>query len=161
MSVTNETGLEIPVRLPTHKECLRLYPQAQEFAEWLQSNPVLVDLVDGDVFLAGSVAVNGYGNDIDLVVPTEELQTLAEYLIDGGFEISSAELYRGIDSDGWCSAKLQCDSGVVLNLLLSELHIVDLWEASTLACIATRTILGRDLTRDERVMIHRHVWGEV
>lgn len=109
--------------------------------------------------LAGSVAVNGHGNDIDVVLEANSdftLEGIADLLRAAGWEVTDAELYRGVDSDGWFSAKKG-----KWNLLVSEDYVARLWEQSTLVCSAVRIMAGRDLNKDERVFLHRAVWGEL
>lgn len=109
--------------------------------------------------LAGSVAVNGHGNDVDVVLEADSdftLEGIAYLLREAGWEVTDAELYRGVGSDGWFSAKKG-----KWNLLVSEDYVARLWEQSTNVCCAVRDMLGRDLNRDERVHLHRAVWGEL
>ena len=105
--------------------------------------------------LVGSRAVNGHGNDIDIVLESGDLVNTADMLFDAGWEVTGAEVYRGVDSDGWFSAKYG-----YWNLLVSEPETAQLWYTSTQVCIEVREMLGRDLTRDERVKLHRVVFGD-
>lgn len=105
--------------------------------------------------LAGSMAVNGFGNDIDVVLSVLDLDDVAFRLSEAGWEMTTAEVYRGIAYDGWFSAR-KAD----VNLLVSVYEAVDLWNASTRVCVAYRELVGRNTTREERVALHRAVWND-
>lgn len=118
-------------------------------------------LEHNEYFLAGSTAINGSGNDYDVVITVsgeddEALDVIASDLADDDWEVDSAEVYRGVDSDGWFSAR----KGDV-NLLVCEPTQAELWRISTDVCIAYRILAGRDTTRDERVFLHKVVWCEI
>ena len=126
-------------------------------------------LTSNRVFLVGSTAVNGYGNDYDVVLvisgddesdipggSDETITYIASMLNADGWETIEAEVYRGVESDGWFSAR----KGDV-NLLVSEPHIARLWRTSHNVCFLYRALVGRDTTREERVAFHQAVWGEV
>lgn len=106
-----------------------------------------------DMYLAGSTAINGHGNDLDVVLSCDDLLEAAYALNAAGWEVVAAEVYRGVDSDGWFSARL----GDV-NLLVSEPHIVDLWRIATEVCKAYVALVCRETTRDERVLFHKAVF---
>lgn len=105
--------------------------------------------------LAGSTAVNGFGNDIDVVLRVGDLYDVACRLSNAGWETKTAEVYRGITCDGWFSARM-----ADVNLLVSEEVIADLWDASTRVCVVFRELVGRCTTRDERVALHKAVWND-
>lgn len=123
----------------------------QYVSELRRQWPTVQAIQTNFMVLVGSRAVNGHGNDI--VLETEDLNDTAEALRMAGWEVTDAEVYRGVDSDGWFSAKWGD-----WNLLVSDVDVAQLWHTSTLVCIEVRKMLGRDLTRDERVKLHRLVF---
>lgn len=136
MIVINENGIE-------HlNELRRQWP----FTPLIQENAMC---------LVGSTSINGYGNDIDVALCTDDLCGAANSLRDAGWEVTDAEVYRGVDSDGWFSAKFR-----EWNLLVSEPEIYELWKTADRACRALRLIVDRDLTRDERVLMHKAVFND-
>lgn len=108
-----------------------------------------------DMYLAGSTAINGHGNDLDVVLRCDDLEEAANALSAAGWEVVAAEVYRGVNSDGWFSARL----GDV-NLLVSEWHIVDLWRIATDVCKAYAVLMQRETTRAERVHFHKAVFND-
>lgn len=109
-----------------------------------------------DMLMAGSVYANGCGNDIDVVLVTTHLAEYATRLDEAGWSMCSAEVYRGVTSDGWFSAKLG-----EYNLLVSEPDVAERWIQSSEACRMLREVMERPTTRDERVQMHQIIWGEV
>lgn len=101
------------------------------------------------------MAVNGFGNDIDVVLRVGDLDDTAQRLGEAGWEMVESEVYRGIANDGWFSAR-KAD----VNLLVSEDDVAEKWDASTRVCIVFRELVGRDTTRDERVALHKAVWND-
>lgn len=110
---------------------------------------------ENDLCLVGSTSVNGYGNDIDVALCTTDLCSAAESLRAAGWEVTDSEVYRGVSDDGWFSAKFR-----EWNLLVSEPEIYELWKAADRACRVLRLIVDRDLTRDERVLMHKAVFND-
>lgn len=108
-----------------------------------------------DMYLAGSTAINGHGNDLDVVLRCDDLEEAANALDAAGWEVVAADVYRGVNSDGWFSARL----GDV-NLLVSEHHIVDLWLIATNVCRMYAAIVERETTREERVLFHKAVFND-
>ena len=105
--------------------------------------------------MVGSTAVNGAGNDIDVVVEHGDLDDAARVLEECGWTLSAAEVYRGIASDGWFSARLG-----EINLLVCEPEIAPLWYCANEVCKTFVQLVGRPSTRDERVALHRAVFGD-
>lgn len=136
MNVTSASGIE-------HlNELCRQWP----FIQIIQEN---------DLCLVGSTSINGYGNDIDVALCTEDLVDAGDVLRGAGWEVTEAEIYRGVDSDGWFSAKFR-----EWNLLVSEPEVYELWKTADRACRVLRLIVDRDLTRDERVLMHKAVFND-
>ncbi len=127
----------------------------QYVSELRRQWPTVHEIQTNFMVLVGSRAVNGHGNDIDIVLETDCLVSTANELRRAGWEVTEAEVYRGVDSDGWFSAKYGD-----WNLLVSEAVVSQLWCTSTQVCIEVRKMLGRDLTRDERVRLHRVVFND-
>lgn len=136
MNVTSESGIAHLIELR------RQWP----FTPLIQEN---------DLCLVGSTSINGHGNDIDVALCTSDLCGAAESLRAAGWEVTDAEVYRGVSDDGWFSAKFR-----EWNLLVSEPEIYELWKTADRACHALRQIVDRDLTRDERVLMHKAVFND-
>lgn len=136
MNVTNESGID-------HLNELR--------RQWALTPLIL----ENELCLVGSVSVNGYGNDIDVAMCCGDLCNAADTLRAAGWEVTDAEVYRGISDDGWFSAKFR-----EWNLLVSEPEIYELWKTADRACRTLRQIVDRDLTRDERVLMHKAVFND-
>lgn len=126
-----------------------------KLGELLGSNEHTRGMLDAIGFVAGSVAINGVGNDFDYVIPWVDLADAAYCLQEAGWAVDSAEAYRGCADDTWFSAKAG-----ELNLLVCTQDTADLWLAGTKVCQIVRHYLGRDLTRDERVELHRAVFND-
>ena len=127
----------------------------QQARNALREHEYTYTLADAKLYLAGSVAVNGAGNDVDVVLASDDLSDIATRLEEAEWEMVTSEVYRGISCDGWFSAR----KGDI-NLLVSESDQVELWNASTRVCQVFRELVGRDTTRDERVALHRAVWND-
>lgn len=136
MNVTNESGIE-------HLTELR--------RQW----PYTPLIQENDLCLVGSTSINGYGNDIDVAMCCDDLCDAADTLRAAGWEVTDAEVYRGISDDGWFSAKFR-----EWNLLVAEPEIYELWKTADRACRVLRLIVDRDLTRDERVLMHKAVFND-
>jgi len=106
-------------------------------------------------FLAGSTAINGFGNDIDVVLVYDDLSEAADCLEEAGWELKSAEVYRGITSDGWFSARLG-----EINLLVSDEDAAELWRIATDVCKQYVQLVGRPSTKEERVALHKAVFND-
>ena len=149
MSVTLETGGVPPA-------------PALPLPDWqVRANVELLDSHYTDswitrrMWLVGSTAVNGVGNDLDVVIEHGDLDDAVGCLCKAGWEVNSAEVYRGINSDGWFSAR----KGDV-NLLVSDETAIDLWLTANRVCIEYASRLDRPTTRDERVAFHRAVFND-
>lgn len=147
MSVNNESGLEF------HKTVIPEWVTKVE-AEFL-SNLGTARWVDREKHLVGSTSVNGVGNDIDIVVVHNDLDDAAMVLDEAGWVLNTAEVYRGIESDGWFSARKG-----ELNLLVSTSEVAELWTTADEVCRLFVSIVGRPSTRDERVAFHRAVFRD-
>lgn len=112
-------------------------------------------LAECPMTLVGSTAINGFGNDIDVVLECVDLDDVAGRLRDAGWVLNAAEVYRGIDSDGWFSARLG-----EINLLVSVPEVADTWKVATEVCKVFASIVNRPTTRDERVAFHRAVFQD-
>ena len=121
----------------------------------LQEHPSTAEWCTRQMYLVGSKAVNGFGNDTDVVLVHCDLDDAAHFLYNAGWETCQAEVYRGVESDGWFSAR----KGDI-NLLVSIPEVADLWLTATRVCRVFRDIVQRDTTRDERVLLHRAVFND-
>lgn len=110
---------------------------------------------ENELHLVGSVSVNGYGNDIDVALRTSDLGDAAASLQEAGWLVTGAEVYRGIADNGWFSAKFR-----EWNLLVAEPDVYELWKTADRACRALRVVVDRDLTRDERVLMHKAIFSD-
>lgn len=147
MSVNNDSGLEFPK--PVVPEWVTKVEQ-----EFIQHEST-ASWTDREKYLVGSTSVNGVGNDIDIVVVHNNLDYAAMVLEDAGWVLNTAEVYRGIESDGWFSARKG-----ELNLLVSEEDVRDQWLVADEVCRLFVTFVGRPSTRDERVAFHRAVFRD-
>lgn len=120
-----------------------------------RSNTGTASWTDREKHLVGSTSVNGVGNDIDIVVVHNDLDDAAMVLEDAGWVLNTAEVYRGIESDGWFSARKG-----ELNLLVSISEVAELWTTADEVCRLFVSIVGRPSTRDERVAFHRAVFRD-
>lgn len=89
------------------------------------------------------------------MVVHNNLDYAAMVLEDAGWVLNTAEVYRGIESDGWFSARKG-----ELNLLVSEEYVRDQWLVADEVCRLFVAIVGRPSTRDERVAFHRAVFRD-
>lgn len=121
----------------------------------LRSNPLTYDYADRSLSLVGSTAVNGSGNDIDIVLEHNDLDDAAVTLEAAGWAVIASEVYRGVQSDGWFSARKG-----ELNLLVSITEVRELWLAANEVCKVFVAIVDRPSTRDERVAFHRAVFND-
>lgn len=121
----------------------------------LQEHPSTAEWCTRQMYLVGSKAVNGFGNDTDVVLVHCDLDDAAQCLDEAGWVLNTAEVYRGINSDGWFSARL----GEV-NLLVSEPDVAVTWKVATEVCKVFAGIVNRHTTRDERVAFHRAVFQD-
>lgn len=146
MSVNNDSGIKFPKPVPEWvTKVEQEFIQHESTASW----------TDREKYLVGSTSVNGVGNDIDIVVVHNNLDYAAMVLEDAGWVLNTAEVYRGIESDGWFSARKG-----ELNLLVSEEDVRDQWLVADEVCRLFVTIVGRPSTRDERVAFHRAVFRD-
>lgn len=136
MIVINKSGIE-------HlNELRRQWP----FTQLIQENAL---------YLVGSTSINGYGNDIDVALCTVDLCDAADTLRAAGWGVADAGVYRGVSDGGWFSAKFR-----EWNLLVSEPEFYELWKTADRACRVLRLIVDRDLTSDERVLMHKAVFND-
>lgn len=120
-----------------------------------RSNTGTASWTDREKHLVGSTSVNGVGNDIDIVVVHNDLDDAAMVLDEAGWVLNKAEVYRGVESDGWFSARKG-----ELNLLVSISEVAELWTTADEVCRLFVSIVGRPSTRDERVSFHRAVFRD-
>ena len=120
----------------------------------LSKHPLTERLVHNRMLLVGSTAINGHGNDLDVVLVTSDLEEVAHYLDEAGWEMCSAAVYRGTAGEGWFSARL----GDV-NLIVSESSIADRWYIATEVCKAYVALVCRETTKAERVALHSVVFN--
>ena len=146
MNVTPVIGLD----LPKLHEPWRVAANAA-----LLQHVHTASLAERPMTLVGSTAINGFGNDLDVVLECVDLDDVAGRLSDAGWVLNTAEVYRGINSDGWFSARLG-----EINLLVSEPDVADTWLVATEVCKVFASIVNRPTTRDERVAFHRAVFQD-
>lgn len=136
MNVTSASGIEHLTELR------RQWPSTPLFQE-------------NGLCLVGSTSINGHGNDIDVAMCCGDLYKAADTLRAAGWAVTDAEVYRGITDDRWFSAKFR-----EWNLLVAAPEIYELWKTADRACRVLRLIVDRDLTRDERVLMHKAVFND-
>lgn len=107
------------------------------------------------MLLVGSTAINGFGNDIDVVIVCTSLEDTAAVLSAAGWIVNTAEVYRGITSDGWFSARLG-----EINLLVSAPDVAVTWSVATEVCKVFASIVNRPTSKEERVAFHRAVFKD-
>jgi hypothetical protein len=128
-----------------------------EVLQVLQNNSNTAYLAKCNLYLAGSTAINGHGNDLDVVLDCGygDIHEAAYALKAAGWEVSDEEAYRGISSDGWFSARR-----LDVNLLVSLPEVTQLWNTATEVCKTYVQLVGRESTREERVALHKAVFGD-
>lgn len=147
MSVTLDLGSLFPKPVKPEWQLL--------LEDSLAAHEATRDWVERTYWLAGSTAINGEGADIDVVVEHNYLDDAARVLDEAGWETVQAEVYRGIASDGWFSAR-KGD----FNLLVAISEVAELWNLSTEVCKLFVSIVGRPSTRDERVAFHKVIFND-